>query len=88
MTFESTILKETVGYDIYKTFKDLFLPGQGIQSEDFCKIRSGAGDRKTLGVDADNKLYQTKFISPSIASISTIRSWPTVSLGNLTYSLE
>ena len=27
----------------------------GIQSEDLCKIRSGAGDRKTSGVDAEKK---------------------------------
>ena len=26
--FESTIMQETVGYDIYKTFQDLFLPGE------------------------------------------------------------
>ena len=25
--FESTFLEETVGYDIYKTFEALFLPG-------------------------------------------------------------
>ena len=28
----------------------------GIQSEDLCKIRSGAGDKKTSGVDAEKKL--------------------------------
>ena len=28
----------------------------GIQSEDLCKIRSGAGDKKSSGVDAENKL--------------------------------
>ena len=26
--FEGTILEETVGYDIYKIFQDLFLPGE------------------------------------------------------------
>ena len=48
-------LQETVGYDIYKTFEDLFLSQEerdnrileGIQSEDLCKIRSDAGARKT-----------------------------------------
>ena len=71
MKFEGTILEETVGYDIYKIFQDLFLPGEkrdnmvpeGIQSEDLCKIRSGSGDRKTSGVAAENKLteiYSTK----------------------------
>ena len=62
--FGGTILEETVGYDIYKIFEDLFLSQekrddmilQGIQSEDLCKIRSGAGDKKTSGVDAENKL--------------------------------
>jgi len=61
-----TILQDTVGYDIYKTFKDLFLSQEkrdgmilkGIQSEDLCKIRSGAGDKKTSGVNAENKLNE------------------------------
>ena len=59
--FAGAVLDETVGYDIYKTFQDLFLPGEkrdnmvpeGIQSEDLCKIRSGAGDAKTSGVEAE-----------------------------------
>ena len=70
--FEGTILDETVGHDIYKTFSDLFLPGQkrdnmvpeGIQTEDLCKIRSNSGDKKTTGVDAEKKLnevYGTKY---------------------------
>ena len=62
--FGSTTLEETVDYDVYKTFQDLFLPGEkrdnmvpeGIQSEDLSKIRSGAGDAKTSGVDAEKKL--------------------------------
>ena len=61
--FEGTILEDTVDYDVYKTFSDLFLPGEkrdnmvpeGIQSEDLCKIRSGSGDAKTSGVDAEKK---------------------------------
>ena len=70
--FAGTTLEETVSYDIYKTFQDLFLPGEkrdnmlpeGIQSEDLCKIRSGSGDKKTLRVDAEKKLaevYGTKY---------------------------
>jgi len=70
--FSGTILQDTMGYDIYKTFKDLFLPvekrdnmvPEGIQSEDLCKIRSKAGDRETSGVDAGDKLneiYGTKY---------------------------
>jgi len=31
---------------------------EGIQSEDLCKIRSGAGDKKTSGVTAENKLNE------------------------------
>ena len=62
--FGGTTLEETVDYDVYKTFQDLFLPGEkrdnmlpeGIQSEDLCKIRSGAGDAKTSGVEAEKKL--------------------------------
>ena len=52
--FGGTTLDDTVDYDIYKIFTDLFLPGEkrdnmvpeGIQSEDLCKIRSGSGDKK------------------------------------------
>ena len=61
-----------VDYDVYKTFSDLFLPGEkrdnvvpeGIQSEDLSKIRSGSGDKKSSGVDAEKKLnevYGTKY---------------------------
>ena len=50
--YEGTSLQDTVGYDIYKTFGDLFLSVDGrnnmlldgIQSENLCKVRSGAGD--------------------------------------------
>ena len=64
--FEGTILEETVGHDIYNTFRDLFLPGEqrdnmvpeGIQGEDLCKIRSNSGDKKTSGVDAEKKLNE------------------------------
>ena len=43
----ATTLQDTVGYDIYKIFEDLFLPEydrnnmllEGIQSEDLCNIR-------------------------------------------------
>ena len=64
--FGGTILEETVDYDVYKTFSDLFLPGEkrdnmvpeGIQSKDLSKIRSGAGDAKTSGVDAEKKLNE------------------------------
>ena len=62
--FAATTLQDTDGYDIYKTFEDLFLSvderanmlPEGIQSVDLCKIRSGAGDKKTSGVDEENKL--------------------------------
>ena len=33
-------------------------PAKSIQSEDLCKIRSGAGDAKTTGVDAEKKLNE------------------------------
>ena len=64
VTFAATTVQDTDGYDIYKTFEDLFLSAderanmlsEGIQSVDLCKIRSGAGDKKTSGVDAENKL--------------------------------
>jgi len=64
MSFAGRTLQDTVGYDIYKTFEDLFLSQEerdnrileGIQSEDLWKIRSEAGDKKTSGSDAKEKL--------------------------------
>ena len=72
VTFATSTVQDTYGYDIYKIFEDLFLPSQkrknmlpeGIQSVDLCKIRSGAGDKKTSGVDEENKLndiYGTEY---------------------------
>ena len=70
--FAATTVQDTDGYDIYKIFEDLFLSveeranmlSEGIQSVDLCKIRSGAGDKKTSGVDEENKLqsiYTNKY---------------------------
>jgi len=61
-----TILQDTVGYNIYKIFEDLFLSQEkqdnmlleGIQSEDLCKICSGVGDKKTWGLAPENKLNE------------------------------
>ena len=65
--FGAESVQDTDGYDIYKIFEDLFLSveeranmiSEGIQSEDLCKIRSGAGDKKTTGVDAEKMLEST-----------------------------
>ena len=62
--FAATPVQSTDGYDIYKIFEDLFLSlneranmlSEGIHSLDLCKIRSRAGDKKTSGVDEENKL--------------------------------
>ena len=70
--FAATSVQDTDGYDIYKIFEDLFLSAderanmlsEGIQSMDLCRIRSGAGDKKTTGVDEKNKLqsvYSNKY---------------------------
>ena len=70
--FAGTTVQDTVSYDIYKTFEDLFLSRderenmlrEGIQSDDLNKIRSGAGDKKTSGVvteEALNGVYGTKY---------------------------
>ena len=70
--YSGTILQDTVGYDIYKIFEDLFLSQEerdnmlqdGIQSEDLNKIRSNAGDKKTSSVAAEKKLngiYGSKY---------------------------
>ena len=70
--FAATMIQDTDSYNIYKTFEDLFLSRderenmllEGIQSTDLNKIRSGAGDKKTSGVDEENALnavYGTKY---------------------------
>ena len=70
--FAAATVQDTDSYSIYKTFEDLFLSRderanmlrEGIQSDDLNRIRSGAGDKKTSGVDAENKLngvYGTKY---------------------------
>ena len=64
MKFGGTTLDDIVDYDIYKIFTDLFLPeemrgnmvAEGLQSEKLSQIRSGAGDKPTSGVDAENEL--------------------------------
>ena len=64
--FGGEVLENMLGYDMYKTFHDLFLLGEkrdsmvpeGIQSEDLCKIRSNSGDKKTSGVAAEIKLNE------------------------------
>ena len=66
-------MQQTNGYSIFKIYEDLFLSRderddmllEGIQSEDLCKIRSNAGDKKTSGVDAKkrlNEMYGTKYV--------------------------
>ena len=65
--FAGTTLQDTVGYDIFKIWEDLFLAQEdqdnmlleGIQSEDLCKIRSNAGDKKPRAV-TQKKLW-TRF---------------------------
>ena len=70
--FGAESVQDMDGYDTYKIFEDLFLSveeranmiSEGIQSVDLCKIRSGAGDKKTSGVDAETKLetiYKNKY---------------------------
>ena len=70
--FEGTTLQDTVGYDIFKIWEDLFLAQEdrdnmlleGIQKEKFCKIRSNAGDKETTGVYAEKALdavFGTKY---------------------------
>ena len=64
--FRGTTLDDTLDYDIYKTFTDLFfcsekrenMVAEGIQREDLCKIRSSSGDKKPSGVDDEKKLEE------------------------------
>jgi len=69
--YAAEVLRDTVGFDIYKIYEDPFLSKEGrdnmlldgIQSEDLNKIRSISGDKKKSSVDAENKLsdiYGTK----------------------------
>ena len=70
--YAGTTVQDTNGYDIYEIFKDLFLSTdeheekilEGIQSTNLNKIRSGAGDKPSSGVDAETKLesvYKNKY---------------------------
>ena len=70
--FAATTLDETVSYDIYKIFHDLFLPAEkhdnmlpeGLQGKDLCKIPSNAANKKTTGVDVEknlNEVYGSKY---------------------------
>ena len=62
--FGGETLDNIVDFDVYKIFTNLFLPeetrgnmvAEGIQSKKLSQIRSGAGDKPTSGVDAENKL--------------------------------
>ena len=64
VNFGGTTLQDTDQYSLYKTLEDLVILQkerdnmilEGIQSKDLCKICSGAGDKKTSGVDAENTL--------------------------------
>ena len=59
--YAGTVLQDTVGYDIYKIYEDLFLLQEerdnmlleGIQTEDLNKIRSESGDNKPSGFAAE-----------------------------------
>ena len=65
--YAGEVLQDTVGFDIYKIYEDLFLSKEerdnmlldGIQGEDLNKIRSNSGDKKTSGVAAENKLSES-----------------------------
>ena len=70
--YAGTTVQDTNGYGIYEIFKDLFLSTnereekilEGIQQTNLNKIRSGAGDKPTSGVDAENELetiYKNKY---------------------------
>ena len=68
--FAATTVQDTVSYDIYKIFEDLFLSmderenmlSEGIQSELLNKIRSGAGDKDSnAAAEALNVVYGTKY---------------------------
>ena len=70
--FAATTVQETLGTTSTRSSRTSLSPlheranmlPEGIQSLDLCKIRSGAGDKKTSGVDEENALnavYGTKY---------------------------
>ena len=68
--FAGEILQDTNAFDIYKLYKDLFLPKaqrahmvlKGIQSDSLCKIRSNAGDKGSDAKDIKlNAVYGKKY---------------------------
>ena len=72
VNFAGTTYQDTVGYDIFKIWEDLFLAQgdrdnmllEGIQTEKLCKNRSNAGDNETTDVAAENALeavFGTKY---------------------------
>ena len=72
VTFGGIPVQDTNGYDIFKTFEDLFLSVyerdemlmEGMHSTKLSKIRANSGDKPTTGVDAENKLetvYKRKY---------------------------
>ena len=72
VTFGGIPVQNTNGYDIYKVFDDMFLDAwvrdemvmEGLQTDDLNKVRCNAGDKKTSGVDKENKLaavYKQKY---------------------------
>jgi len=64
--FAGTNLQDTVGYDLYKIYEDLFLSQEqrddmvleGIQSEGLCKLRYDTSDKPTSGIEAKKKLAE------------------------------
>lgn len=56
--FSGTILQDTMDYDIFKIFEDLFLSQEERDNMRDNEIRSDAGDKKTSGVAAENKLNE------------------------------
>ncbi|PFX14804.1 hypothetical protein AWC38_SpisGene21013 [Stylophora pistillata] len=75
--FAREIVQDTDGYVLFKLWKDLFLTAneranmfrEGIQSEDLSKIRRNAGDKKTSGVDKENKLNELR-LAPAVSVVT------------------
>ena len=84
--FVGTTLQDTVGYDIYKIFEDLFLSEdgrnnmllEGLQSEDLSKICSNAGNKKTW-------VWMQKISWPKSTKISTAFIWTTRSCPTMAF---
>ena len=78
VVFGGETLQDTMNYDLFQTYHDLFLPKEerenmlrhGISSENMRKLRTNAGDKDTSNA---KEVAMAAFITPNIAFRLTTR---------------